>query len=393
MSTVLFVLLCWYVVALHYRQLSTFAIFHPLLRHPIIFSAMPKVKDGRKGGPPKVRHSARGGRPSPDADALSELRAANDMLRQQLQQARTLTSEPVAGTSSAPDEQATASFETQEQQRLSFAPLDVTLPHESSALHNATAAVQTPTTQDLLSSVLQQMTAQTAVHGEQSAISPFLVLGSTLDPKIKAKIWEGVYVELGGLSSPTDPTVSVAVSHDGQQPSVSLTPVKAKPPGNIIEWLRLFATYMCVYLQTHASEAPSMLTYMVNILDMHRRHGGFAWRVYDERFRRVRALAPSMPWHVTNWDLAMDAVQTVVVRQSDTLQQPFRFGQRPNQQPARGPSAVCFAYNGTGKCGRTACHFAHVCANCGRKGHPRIACRIGKNAKTRSGPTHPGASA
>ena len=29
---------------------------------------------------------------------------------------------------------------------------------------------------------------------------------------------------------------------------------------------------------------------MVNILDMHRRHGGFAWRVYDERFRRVRAL-------------------------------------------------------------------------------------------------------
>ena len=49
---------------------------------------------------------------------------------------------------------------------------------------------------------------------------------------------------------------------------------------------------------------------MVNILDMHRRHGGFAWRVYDERFRRVRALAPSMPWHLTNWDLAMDAIQT-----------------------------------------------------------------------------------
>ena len=32
---------------------------------------------------------------------------------------------------------------------------------------------------------------------------------------------------------------------------------------------------------------------MVNILDMHRRHGGFAWHVYDERFRRVRALRPS----------------------------------------------------------------------------------------------------
>ena len=144
---------------------------------------------------------------------------------------------------------------------MSFAPL--ALPHESSALYNATAAVQTPITQNLLSSVLQQMTAQTAVHGEQSAISPFLALGSTLDPKIKAKIWEGVYVELGGLFSPTDRTVSVAVSHDGQQPSVSLTLLRAKPPGNIIEWLRLFSKYKCVYLQTHASEAPFMLTYML----------------------------------------------------------------------------------------------------------------------------------
>ena len=147
---------------------------------------------------------------------------------------------------------------------------------------------------------------------------------------------------------------------------------------------------------------------MVNILDMHRRHGGFAWRVYDERFHRVRALAPSMLWHLTNWDLAMDAVQTVVVRQSDTQQPPFRFAQHPNQQhpnqqhpnqqhpnqqhpnqqPARGPSGFCFEYNDTGKCGRVDCRFAHLCENCGRKGYPRMACRIGKNAKTRSSHTH-----
>ena len=95
---------------------------------------------------------------------------------------------------------------------------------------------------------------------------------------------------------------------------------------------------------------------MVNILDMH-----------DERFRRLRALAPSMPWHLTNWDLAMDAIQTVVVCQSDTLQPPFRFAQHPNQQPARGPSGFCFAYNDTGKCGRVDCRFAHLCENCGRK--------------------------
>ena len=103
----------------------------------------------------------------------------------------------------------------------------------------------------------------------------------------------------------------------------------------------------------------------MNILNMHRRHGGFAWRIYDERFHRLRTLAPSMPWHLKNWDSAMDAIQTVVVHQSDTLQPHFRFAQHPNQQhpnqqPARGPSGFCFAYNDTGKCGRVGCR-SHTC--------------------------------
>ena len=31
---------------------------------------------------------------------------------------------------------------------------------------------------------------------------------------------------------------------------------------NILDWLRLFATYTCVYLETHPFEAPSMVSYM-----------------------------------------------------------------------------------------------------------------------------------
>ena len=92
---------------------------------------MPKVKDGRKEEPPKVRRSARDDRPTSDADELAELRADNAMLRLQLQKARrpTLTSEQVPSTTSAPDEQVTASFAT-------FVPLDAT--QKSSALHSAT---------------------------------------------------------------------------------------------------------------------------------------------------------------------------------------------------------------------------------------------------------------
>ncbi len=40
------------------------------------------------------------------------------------------------------------------------------------------------------------------------------------------------------------------------------------------------------------------MTYMVAIMDMSKRHGGYAWRVYDEKFRRIRALSPTLQCHL-----------------------------------------------------------------------------------------------
>ena len=147
--------------------------------------------------------------------------------------------------------------------------------------------------------------------GEQTSLARYLVLGATLEPKIKSKIHEGRYVDLGALSSPTDTAVSVAMGNNGQ-PTISLTPVRTRPPSSIFEWLRLFGTYASIYLHAHTDEASSLMTYMGAIMDMSKRHGGYAWRVYDETFRRIRALSPTLQWHVTNWDLAMDAIHANV---------------------------------------------------------------------------------
>ena len=99
---------------------------------------------------------------------------------------------------------------------------------------------------------MQQMTsAQAASGGEQHIISPFLILGAALDPNIKVKIWEGVYVDLSALATITDPSVSVAVTTDSQQPTISLTPVRARPPDDVMEWLYLFST--CQRLPRKAS--------------------------------------------------------------------------------------------------------------------------------------------
>ena len=169
-------------------------------------------------------------------------------------------------------------------------------------------------------------------------------------------------MELGALSSPTDTAVSVVMGNDGQ-PTISLAPVRTKPPSSIYEWLRLFGTYASIYLQAHAYEAPSLMTYMVAIMDMSKRHGGYAWRVYDEKFRRIRALSPTLPWHVTNWDMAMDAIHANVPAGRSAAPAPFHAKQRPTGK------GYCFDYNSHGRCNRKPCKYAHACSNCGRQGH------------------------
>ena len=124
------------------------------------------------------------------------------------------------------------------------------------------------------------------------SLASYLVLGATLEPKIKSKICEGgMWISLRCLRQHT--AVSVAMGNNGQ-PTISLTPVRARPPSSIYEWLRLFGTNASIYLQTHADEAASLMTYMVAITDMSKRHGGYAWRVYDEKFGRIRTLPPTL---------------------------------------------------------------------------------------------------
>ena len=238
--------------------------------------AIMKQARGKKGGSAGARRSVRNTRPSvrlvetdadvsrPAIEEMAELKRQNELLRQQLQQSVSLPA-----TSSSPQQSSSLSPLPSSSSAAFPSALHPPLPQQSgSTLLLATPVVFTsqqsasvqPPSQDLLSNILQQMSAgQTA--GEQPSLASFLVLGATLEPKIKAKICEGGYVDLGALCSPTDTTVSVAMGNNGQ-PSISLTPVRTKPPSSIYEWLRLFFTYASIYLQAHADEAASLMTYM-----------------------------------------------------------------------------------------------------------------------------------
>ena len=227
------------------------------------------------------------------------------------------------------------------------------------------------TSQDLMANILHQMTTPTTAgdHGgtAEGGIAQFFVLGATLDPKIKVKIREGAYVDLGSLCAPSsDASVSVAMGSDGQ-PSISLTPSRSRQPTSIFEWIRLFGVYASIYVECHPSESAALFTYMVNVMDLHRRHGGVAWRLYDERFRRIRAMAPELPWHLINWDVAMGAIHNAPVDRQAAPQAPVPFRQGALI------GGECFDLNYCGTCTRTPCRFKHACIACGQ-GHPSRTC-------------------
>lgn len=207
---------------------------------------------------------------------------------------------------------------------------------------------------------LQQALGQ-AQQQPGEAVNSFLTAGTTLDPKIKAKIWNGEYVDLGSLRSQVSSSLGMTVVEgiDGQ-PQVALTPARNKAPQTIYDWQRLYHTYAAVFLQRHPTQGPAIFTYLTRILDLHRQHGGTVWRLYDEQFRRLRAHLPTLPWHVLNWQVLNDAMVNQP-QSSSNFQEP--------------KDRVCFAFNRKGFCKlEEKCQYKHICSLCKSPSHPKSRC-------------------
>ena len=234
-------------------------LLHRTLPCYFLFAAMPKVKNGRKCGPPADRRrSSRATRvPRRLVDAASDssssdtddLDTVNQALRQQLQdvqrqlyeaQASSTQPRPPVAQSSTSVPTATASSPLQP------AGLATAMPILHLPLAGPSPVTPLPTTQPgtsaldsqgtdlqaLLASTLQQMagTTQLGTAQGESPMTPFLILGATLDPKIKATIWAHQYIDLGSLvPPPTEPTGSGSVFPPSQHPQMSMTQPRATP--------------------------------------------------------------------------------------------------------------------------------------------------------------------
>lgn len=253
--------------------------------------------------------------------------------------------------------------------------------------HPSTSAMPSQNTaQSILTSALQQMFVPEEEDQGEQLFSTYLQLGATLDLKTKTKIWSKQYVDLSQLTTKDDPSVSVSIQNNGQ-PSISLKPNKSAPPQNFNAWLQLFSTYAAVYLEKYPSEGPSIMTYIIRILDLSRKYQGYGWRSYDEKFRKIRVQV-SVPWHVVRTELLLEcfALSTMYSNQIQNKmpkKQPFRgekqfrSGSQFQEGNYRSPRGVCFTYDKFGKCTNPykPCKYEHKCTVCDKSGHHRSICR------------------
>ena len=234
--------------------------------------------------------------------------------------------------------------------------------------------------QALLTGALTHFLAEEETLADQalgeSDFSSVMILGSTITEKTKAQIWANKYVDFSSLMSSREKNLSVTFDSATNQ-MIALSTNKPKPIVNIFQWLRLFATYASVYLEAdqHKTLGPSMFSYMVNILDMHKHDGGSAWVYYDQRFRELKARVDvtrrtPVPWHIIQNHLVSEAQRM----DRSAPKEPTATKKATPSNSADG-TRFCYDYNNKGmECSRSPCRYRHDCQICGKKGHPKFKC-------------------
>ena len=224
----------------------------------------------------------------------------------------------------------------------------------------------------------------TGKSGDSECAISYMIAGSTLDSKIKSKIWSQEYVELGLLWPRNEMNNNNSTSSSANASSGSARP---RQPSNFIEWFRLFTTYMSVYLMKFKDEGSALASYMQHIYGLSARvPQTYVWRTYDEKFRQLRAFCTDLPWHVRNAHVLSDAEEAISIAGRNSFRRQSKFG------PAKGgKTGVCYDFNKFDKmCTRKPCKYPHRCSKCGA-GHPAFACSKPSNtpsSNSGAGPSH-----
>ena len=208
--------------------------------------------------------------------------------------------------------------------------------------------------------------------GEAESYTKYMVLGSMVEAKVKAKIWAHEYVDLASLHPKSETRAQPGTPSMMGMPSAPPAP---KQPANWSDWYRLFSVYAAVYLKKYPECGPDLLSYMFKLHNMARKDPTcFKWRAYDVQFRQLRQNCTDLPWYPLNPFLLADTEDETVQNKNNFRQPggPARKNQRSNGNQVK--LGLCYDFNDSKKvCHRQNCRFAHRCDKC-LGAHPGHAC-------------------
>ncbi|XP_052261592.1 uncharacterized protein LOC127865691 isoform X1 [Dreissena polymorpha] len=197
------------------------------------------------------------------------------------------------------------------------------------------------------------------------SLGVFSVVHPPLDQNTMNKIVNGEYVDFPSLIF-KDQNHETTTIHKTQSSTITSThKASRKQLHNIHQWNEAFQIYSDIYTQKYPTQAPHLFRYMTIIQRLS--NSTRAWLTYDEKFRRLRAACPSIPWgtvHIETFLFCTTLGQSQPFRTTATPSSGFRsFSNRPNKSPffRRG---YCWDFQQVGSCERPRCTQAHRCGGC-----------------------------
>ena len=189
-------------------------------------------------------------------------------------------------------------------------------------------------------------------------------LGAHVPSNIRAKIWNGQFVEMAHLL----PSYTAQDDTRNSKPD-SKTQQKVEPkPLRLPDFAAAFRIFITIRAERSPQDAPGMLKHLDTIHEMHRLFGPQAWQHYDRAFRWAMQHNAQMTWGTLDVELYMQA--TALGLRAQQLPQ-SRSPMPGTRQHGRGfgfrPTNTCWAYQRSGVCHNKDCKFkdTHACMSCG----------------------------
>lgn len=215
---------------------------------------------------------------------------------------------------------------------------------------------------DALQTVLDSILASENPGEHQVGVAqnmPFdLPLGSDLPQKTVEKIKCGEYVDLYAVLFPHRHSQQLIINTVDGKPTVNVKQQQQRFLYSIDAWTSVMNIYGAIYLTANPNEAPQFLKYVEFVRGIQKQVGGYAWRTYDESFRRVRKSSQ------LSWDKPLIAQYLAAINSQTKFQYNYSF--RNNHQfrnTANQRRNYCWRYQ-QGTCTNKYCRFSHKCSKC-----------------------------